>query len=272
MSSSTKLDAGERVANRNITVDDLIAKARRILHPHTLDVKEIAWWSVYEIGQRLTDKFDDVPEEEIATRLPRVFIAGDACHTHSPKAGQGMNVSMQDALQSRMEARLGPAQALRAASPAHLLGGTAGDRQGADRLRPRMGRDPRFRQAKTTRARTPPRRRAISSGTAATPRERRRTTARRSSPASRPTSISPKGLVIGMRFHSAPVIRLADAKPVHLGHVVKADGRLRIFAFAGAERSRRRQLRHPRAVRFSRRGAANLRSEDTRPRARISMR
>ena len=28
--------------------------------------------------------------------LPRVFIAGDACHTHSPKAGQGMNVSMQD--------------------------------------------------------------------------------------------------------------------------------------------------------------------------------
>ena len=26
----------------------------------------------------------------------RVFIAGDACHTHSPKAGQGMNASMND--------------------------------------------------------------------------------------------------------------------------------------------------------------------------------
>ncbi len=25
-----------------------------------------------------------------------MFIAGDACHTHSAKAGQGMNVSMQD--------------------------------------------------------------------------------------------------------------------------------------------------------------------------------
>jgi phenol 2-monooxygenase len=37
-----------------------------------------------------------------------------------------------------------------------------------------------------------------------------------------------------MRFHSAPVIRLADAKPLHLGHVVKADGRWRIFAFGGA--------------------------------------
>ena len=32
-----------------------------------------------------------------ADRLPRVFIAGDACHTHSAKAGQGMNVSMADA-------------------------------------------------------------------------------------------------------------------------------------------------------------------------------
>ena len=32
----------------------------------------------------------------VATRLPRVFIAGDACHTHSAKAGQGMNVSMAD--------------------------------------------------------------------------------------------------------------------------------------------------------------------------------
>src|SRR5947209_4685559 len=98
-----KLDAGERVSDHNITADDLIAKARRILNPHTLDVKEIAWWSVYEIGQRLTDKFDDVPEAETVQRVgktvqrvPCVFIAGDACHTHSPKAGQGMNVSMQD--------------------------------------------------------------------------------------------------------------------------------------------------------------------------------
>ena len=66
-------------------------------HPYKLDAKEVPWWSVYEIGQRLTDKFDDVPEDEIEMRLPSVFIAGDACHTHSPKAGQGMNVSMQDA-------------------------------------------------------------------------------------------------------------------------------------------------------------------------------
>src|SRR5690606_27807742 len=34
-----------------------------------------------------------------------------------------------------------------------------------------------------------------------------------------------RGFPIGERFHSAPVIRLADAKPVHLGHTVEADGR-----------------------------------------------
>lgn len=30
------------------------------------------------------------------SRYERIFLAGDAIHTHSPKAGQGMNVSMQD--------------------------------------------------------------------------------------------------------------------------------------------------------------------------------
>lgn len=42
------------------------------------------------------------------------------------------------------------------------------------------------------------------------------------------------GFVIGTRFHSAPVVRLADAKPVHLGHAARADGRWRLYAFADA--------------------------------------
>src|SRR5690606_23390820 len=92
-----KLRSDERVSSRNITVDDLIGATQRIMRPYSFEVKEVAWWSVYDIGQRLCDKFDDVPEEEVGSRLPSVFIAGDACHTHSPKAGQGMNVSMQDA-------------------------------------------------------------------------------------------------------------------------------------------------------------------------------
>src|SRR5699024_8083798 len=38
----------------------------------------------------------DLPCDKTPGHYPRVFIAGDACHTHSAKAGQGMNGSMQD--------------------------------------------------------------------------------------------------------------------------------------------------------------------------------
>jgi phenol 2-monooxygenase/3-hydroxybenzoate 4-monooxygenase len=44
-----------------------------------------------------------------------------------------------------------------------------------------------------------------------------------------------KGFVIGTRFHSAPVVRITDAKPVQLGHAGAADGRWRLYAFAGAK-------------------------------------
>jgi hypothetical protein len=38
---------------------------------------------VNEIGQRLCDKFDDVKDGD--GRIPRVLMAGDACHRHSAK-------------------------------------------------------------------------------------------------------------------------------------------------------------------------------------------
>jgi phenol 2-monooxygenase (NADPH) len=228
-----KLEIGERVGSRNITVDELIAKARRIFNPYRLEVKEIPWWSVYEIGQRLTDKFDDVPEEEVATRLPSVFIAGDACHTHSPKAGQGMNVSMQDAfnlgwkLVSVLRKRCPPSllhtySAERRALAkelidfdrewAALLTSTHGDRGGAD---------PAKTQSYFVRSG------GYTAGTA-THYDPSILTSERA------YQHLAEGFVVGKRFHSAPVIRLADAKPVHLGHIVRADGRFRIFAFAGA--------------------------------------
>ena len=230
----TKLDVGERVAARNVTVSDLIAKARRILHPHTLEVKEIAWWSVYEIGQRLSEKFDDVPEADMATRLPRVFIAGDACHTHSPKAGQGMNVSMQDAfnlgwkLASVLRGQCAPSllhsySAERQAVAkelidfdrewATILASAKGDGKAVDAAKTQ---DYFVRHGRYTAGTATHYRRSMLTGDAA-------------------HQHLAAGLVIGKRFHSAPVIRLADAKPVHLGHVASADGRWRIYAFASED-------------------------------------
>ena len=84
-----KMSAGERVSSKNVTAEVLVERAKKIFKPYTFDVREVAYWSVYEVGQRLTDHFDDVPKGERQERDPRVFIAGDACHTHSAKAGQG---------------------------------------------------------------------------------------------------------------------------------------------------------------------------------------
>src|SRR5690606_19515746 len=81
-------------AVRKTPIEEVIRRANEILHPYTLDVKEVAWSSVYEVGHRVTGGFDDVPEG--ADRTPRVLLTGDACRTHSATAGQGMNVSMQD--------------------------------------------------------------------------------------------------------------------------------------------------------------------------------
>jgi phenol 2-monooxygenase len=86
-------DAGEI---RNTSLDDIIRRANAILHPYTLDVKHVAWWSVYEVAHRVTTGFDNVPADRVGQQHPRAFIMGDACHTHSAKAGQGMNVSIQD--------------------------------------------------------------------------------------------------------------------------------------------------------------------------------
>jgi phenol 2-monooxygenase len=61
--------------------------AQRTLAPYKLNYEYCDWWTAYQIGQRVGSNF---------SKDERIFLAGDAVHTHSPKAGQGMNVSMQD--------------------------------------------------------------------------------------------------------------------------------------------------------------------------------
>jgi phenol 2-monooxygenase len=234
-----KLNANERVGSRHITVDHLIAAAQRILRPYTLDVKEVAWWSVYEIGQRMCDQFDDVPADHAGDQEPRVFIAGDACHTHSPKAGQGMNVSMQDTfnlgwkLAAVLRGQAAPALLSTYSAERHAI---AGELIAFDRKLAKMFS-------------APPKDPNNSDSEGVDPVEFQKYfvqqgrftagTAMRYAPSLITGEAThqhlAEGFSIGMRFHSAPVIRLADAKPMHLGHSIEADGRWRIFAFAAAE-------------------------------------
>lgn len=231
-----KLAANERVAARNITVDHLIAAARRILHPYTLEVKEIAWWSVYEIGQRICDKFDDVPADEVSTRLPRVFIAGDACHTHSPKAGQGMNVSMQDAFNLGWKL----AAVLQGRARPELLHTYSAERRAIAQELIDFDREWASLLSKSRRAGSADGKPPVD------PAEIQRYfvqhgrytagTATQYQPSaicggSRHQHLA-RGFGVGTRFHSAPVVRLADGKPMRLGDTITADGRWRMFLFA----------------------------------------
>ena len=234
-----KLNENERVTERNISIDKLIAAAQRIFRPYTLEVKEVAWWSCYEIGQRLCDKFDDVPLEESSNRQPRVFIAGDACHTHSPKAGQGMNVSMQDTFNLGWKL----AAVLRGQAKPPLLFTYSSERQAIARELIEFDREWAAMFS------APPKDADNPAAKGVDPAEFQRYFVRQgrftAGTATRYTQSIIRGkatwqhlatgLPIGMRFHSAPVIRLADAKPLHLGHTVKADGRWRLFLFAGSD-------------------------------------
>jgi phenol 2-monooxygenase len=133
-----KLAETQRVASLNITSDRLVDAARRILHPYSFEVKEIAWWSVYEIGQRLCDRFDDVPDDLAADILPRVFVAGDACHTHGPKADERLHAGR---LQPWLEARGSARRPCCTQAAAHLFRRTTRRRPGTDRLRPQARDD-----------------------------------------------------------------------------------------------------------------------------------
>ncbi|KAJ5179364.1 hypothetical protein N7492_002574 [Penicillium capsulatum] len=76
-----------RFDRSTVTLDMIRMSVQNILCPYTFDFEICDWWTVYQVGQRIAPTF---------IKGNRVFLAGDAVHTHSPKAGLGMNMSMQD--------------------------------------------------------------------------------------------------------------------------------------------------------------------------------
>ncbi|MFF1572990.1 FAD-binding monooxygenase [Leifsonia sp. NPDC058292] len=233
------VDLGEVAADdagrvRETTIEQIIDKANEIMHPYHLDVRNVAWHSVYEVGHRLTDRFDDVPLDEVGSRTPRVFIAGDACHTHSAKAGQGMNVSMQDGF--NLGWKLG--HVLEGRSPESLLSTYSAERQViAKNL---IDFDKEWSSLMAARP-----------DELADPTELEDFYVRTAEfPAGFMTQYPPSlligeahdqalatGFPIGKRFKSAVVTRVCDANPIHLGHHATADGRWRIYVFADEARA-----------------------------------
>ncbi|MDY6054930.1 FAD-dependent monooxygenase [Micrococcus sp.] len=219
---------GDDHAIRRTPLEEIIRRAQAILHPYALDVKEVAWHSVYEVGHRLTSGFDNRGPDGQA---PHVFLAGDACHTHSAKAGQGMNVSMQDGW--NLGWKLGHVLAGRA--PEELLLSYSDEREVVARDLIAFDRQWSSLMAKS-----------VAEGD--DPHEVAEFYVRTAEfPAGFMTQYLPSlltqgpehqglatGYPIGKRFRSALVERACDTNTVHLGHLHEADGRWRIYVFADA--------------------------------------
>jgi phenol 2-monooxygenase len=241
-----KLKQDERIVKKNITSDILVERAQRIFKPYRFNVKHIGHWSVYEVGQRLTNHFDDVSTAERDTRSPRVFIAGDACHTHSAKAGQGMNVSMNDTYNLGWKL----ASVIRGQAHPKLLHTYSAERQAIAQHLIDFDREiSRQFAAKPKAASSEVSRNSNNDTDSVHPAIFQRYFQRKGRfMAGLETQYKSSliiasdtqhqhlatGFPIGERFHSAQVLRLADAKPVQLGHIMKADGRWRIILFGSS--------------------------------------
>ncbi|KAI4525752.1 hypothetical protein K523DRAFT_297906 [Schizophyllum commune Tattone D] len=86
------LDEAGDFDRSKMSPETLLKAAKLRLQPYNIDLKDPAagynWWTIYRIGQRVANKYG---------MHERVLLAGDATHTHSPKAGQGMNAGICDA-------------------------------------------------------------------------------------------------------------------------------------------------------------------------------
>ncbi|PHH71876.1 hypothetical protein CDD83_5078 [Cordyceps sp. RAO-2017] len=86
LASSTDPDWDPR---KKATESEVQRSAQKILEPYSIEWRRVEWYSAYPIGQGISNRY---------TLDQRVFLGGDACHTHSPKAGQGMNTAFFDAI------------------------------------------------------------------------------------------------------------------------------------------------------------------------------
>ncbi|KAI1484871.1 FAD binding domain-containing protein [Biscogniauxia mediterranea] len=211
----------------HVTLEDLHQLARRIFHPHTMDIANTTWWSVYVIGQRLADRFH---------QDYRVFLTGDACHTHSPKAGQGMNVSLQDGY--NIGWKLGHVLTGRAVP--EILQTYVSERQStAEEL---IKFDTYFTRVFSSKYRKEHGVSAehfaeqfVKSGRYTAGQGIRYGPSLIVQPTQEGSSSSPLagGFVVGTRFPSAQAVRYSDAKTVQLLSELKSNGSWHVVVFAG---------------------------------------
>ena len=214
------IELGHDTNAKDVKRDDLHEAARRIFHPYKLEIADTFWWSAYSIGQRLADHF---------SKDNRVFLTGDSCHTHSPKAGQGMNTSLQDG--HNIGWKLGA-----------ILKGQAGpdllktynierEKVAADLI----DFDRSFAALFSMQNHVTPEHFAeqfIKSGWFTAGLTKTYDDSAITSRSASTQNLAPK-IEIGARFPSTQVVRFCDARAMQLAKALSADGRWRLIVFAG---------------------------------------
>ncbi|KAJ7638119.1 FAD binding domain-containing protein [Mycena rosella] len=72
-----------------VTQEVAVKEAIQALQPFEVEFLEVDWFTIYGIGQAIAETF---------SAHDRVFLAGDACHTHSSGSAQGLNTGVHDAV------------------------------------------------------------------------------------------------------------------------------------------------------------------------------
>jgi phenol 2-monooxygenase len=62
-----EIDPNNREAFRLNNQEKVIEIAQRALRQYTLEVRNVVWFAVYQVGQRVTDRFDDVPADQVGS-------------------------------------------------------------------------------------------------------------------------------------------------------------------------------------------------------------
>lgn len=211
---------------KEVKLEELQAAAQKIFLPYKVDFAGTFWWSAYSIGQRLADHF---------SKANRVFLAGDACHTHSPKAGQGMNVSLQDGynigwkiasvLKGQAKPDLMKTYTVERENVAEVL--INFDRVWAKQMSSMGKNKPNGTDEKIDFSKIFVRSGAFTAGLRIAYEESSITRLRESS------EDLATSLTVGMRLPSVQVVRFCDGKALQLVTALPSDGRWRIMIFPG---------------------------------------
>jgi len=208
---------------KTVTLEQLHARAKSIFQGFQLDIAETLWWSAYTIGQRLASSFSAANN--------RVLLAGDACHTHSPKAGQGMNVSLQDGynvgwkLAQVLRKQISPKAMSTYVLERHKVAAdlidfdrrltrlyheAKDDPEAAERFKDEFLKSAKYMAGLTARYED-----SILTNAADSDQD------------------AAKHIVVGMRHPSAKVVRYCDVRPLELQRALPSDNRWRIVVFIG---------------------------------------